>query len=37
MMTDPLVTLYIGLFAGLLLGYVIGTAIWFRRSGKRSL
>jgi ABC-type nitrate/sulfonate/bicarbonate transport system permease component len=29
---DPLTTLQIGLFAGFILGYALGTLMWFRKT-----
>ncbi len=31
-MLDPETTLFIGLFCGLMIGYAIGTLMWFRRT-----
>lgn len=35
MWVDPMTALYIGLFAGFMLGYAVGTLIWFKRTPVR--
>lgn len=35
MRLDPETTLFIGLFCGLMIGYAIGTLMWFRRTPRK--